>query len=197
MLAGAALRVMPSLPLPGPRRRNGRLHLYARIVALTTLILIFAGGTGRAATGLDLILAYVRDRFGPAAAFEAETMFLHDSARQASDPHFGPGLRGSRSDRLRKVVARMAATMDAPQPLAELARTANLSERSLNRMFQRELGQSPARYMQSLRLARARDLACHTDLGLDQIALRCGFSGAPALTRAFRHRTGRSIRQPN
>ena len=30
-------------------------------------------------------------------------MFLHDSARQASDPHFGPGLRGSRSDRLRKV----------------------------------------------------------------------------------------------
>ncbi len=30
--------------LPSPRRRNGWLHLFARIVALTTLFLIFAGG---------------------------------------------------------------------------------------------------------------------------------------------------------
>ncbi|MCV2866046.1 GlxA family transcriptional regulator [Albidovulum sediminicola] len=151
---------------------------------------------GSAATGLDLILAFIRERFGPAAAFEAESMFLHDGARQASDPRFGPGLRGRSSDRLRKVVARMAATLEAPPSLAELAHAANLSERSLNRLFQRELGQSPARYLQSLRLARARDLASHTDLGLDQIALRCGFSSASALSRAFKHRTGRSIRQP-
>lgn len=150
---------------------------------------------GSAATGLDLTLAFIRDRFGPTAAFEAESMFLHDSARQASDPRFGPGLRGRSSDRLRKVVARMAFTLEAPPPLAELARWANLSERSLNRLFRRELGQSPARYLQSLRLARARDLASHTDLGLDQIALRCGFSSASALSRAFSRRTGRPIRQ--
>lgn len=91
----------------------------------------------------------------------------------------------------------MTATLESPPPLADLARGANLSERSLNRLFLRELGQSPGRYLQSLRLARARDLASHTDLGLDQIALRCGFSGASALSRAFRNRTGRSIRQPN
>jgi len=150
---------------------------------------------GSAATGLDLILAFIRERFGPAAVFEAESMFLHDGVRQASDPRFGPGLRGRGSDRLRRVVARMTATLEAPPSLAELARGANLSERSLNRLFRRELGQSPARYLQSLRLARARDLASHTDLGLDQIALRCGFSGASALSRAFRNRTGRSIRQ--
>ena len=152
---------------------------------------------GSAASGLYLILAFIRERFGPAAAFEAESMFLHDSARQASDPRFGPGLRGRGSDRLRRVVARMTAALESPPPLADLARSANLSERSLNRLFQRELGQSPARYLQSLRLARARDLASHTDLGLDQIALRCGFSSASALSRAFRNRTGHSIRQPN
>lgn len=150
---------------------------------------------GSAATGMDLILAFIHDRFGPAVAFEAEAMFLYDSARQAADPRFGPGLRGRRSTRLRKVVARMAETLEAPPPLADLAREANLSERSLNRLFQRELGQSPARYLQSLRLARARDLASHTDLTLNQIALRCGFSSASALSRAFARRTGRSMRQ--
>ncbi|MCV2868669.1 helix-turn-helix domain-containing protein [Defluviimonas sp. WL0002] len=150
---------------------------------------------GSAATGLDLILAFIRDRFGSTAAFEAEAMFLHDSARQATDPRFGPGLRGRSSEKLRRVVARMSATIEAPPTLSELARGANLSERSLNRLFHRELGQSPARYLQFLRLARARDLATHTDLGLEEIALRCGFSSASALSRAFAKRTGTPIRR--
>ena len=30
--------------LPGPRRRNGGLHIYARIVVLVSLFLVFAGG---------------------------------------------------------------------------------------------------------------------------------------------------------
>ncbi len=79
----------------------------------------------------------------------------------------------------------MAATLQAPPSRAELARGANLSERSLNRRFQRDLGQSPARYRQSLRHARARDLARHTDLGLDENALRCGFSSGSALSRVL------------
>lgn len=80
---------------------------------------------GSAATGLDLILAFIRERFGPAAAFEAESMFLHDSARQASDPRFGLGLRGRRSDRLRRVVARMTATLESPpSPAAAICRNA-------------------------------------------------------------------------
>jgi transcriptional regulator GlxA family with amidase domain len=150
---------------------------------------------GSAATGLDLISTYIRETFDPAAAFEAEAMLLHDGARQAADVRGVQGLRGRGSDRLREVIARMAATLEAPPPLADFARTAGLSERSLNRLFHRELGQSPARFLQALRLARARDLASHTDLGLDQIALRCGFSSASALSRAFKRRTGQSIRR--
>lgn len=150
---------------------------------------------GSAATGLELISTYICETFGPAAAFEAEAMFLHDGARQAVDARGVRGLRGRGSNRLRRVIARMAETIEAPPPLAEFARTAGLSERSLNRLFQREVGQTPARYLQSLRLVRARDLASHTDLSLDQIALRCGFSSASALSRAFTRRTGQSIRR--
>lgn len=148
---------------------------------------------GGASTALDLILHYIHNRFGPAAAFDVSTMFLHDASRQR-EMQRGPALLGGRgSDQLRSVLNLMAGHVEQPLPLDRLARDAGLSERSLNRLFRLELQMSPGRYYRLLRLSRARDLAVETDLSLQHIALRAGFETVPSLCRAFKAAFGYSI----
>ena len=84
-------------------------------------------------------------------------------------------------------------TVSAIVLLDTLAATTNLTPRTLNRLFLAELGMPPGRYYQFLRLSRARDLAANTDLGQRDIALRCGFSDAAALGKAFTRHFGYSI----
>jgi transcriptional regulator GlxA family with amidase domain len=150
---------------------------------------------GSAATALDLILEFITGHFGAAAAQEAAAMFLQDStsAQLAGSALSGPRAFGS--GKLRALSARMADTLEKPLPLATLAASANMSERSLARLFQNELGMSPGRHYQALRLARARDLSTHTRLSIDEIALRCGFASASGLRRAYQKQYGQPIRR--
>ena len=152
---------------------------------------------GSAAAALDLILEFITGRFGAAAAQEAAAMFLQD---RTSEQLSGSALRGPRafgSGKLRMLTSRMADTLETPLPLAALAAGANMSERSLARLFRQELGVSPGRHYQALRLARARDLSAHTRLSVEEIALRCGFSSASGLRRAFQKQYGHPIRRGN
>ena len=150
---------------------------------------------GGASTALDLMLAFISERFGPASEFLVSTMFLHDAERPQAGER-GPGkLAGRGSARLRLVVNLMVDTIETPLPLVKLAERAGLSVRSLDRLFQEELGMAPGRYYQMMRLSHARDLATGTQFNLREIALRCGYSDAAALSKAFRRTFGRPIRK--
>lgn len=148
---------------------------------------------GGASTALDLMLAFISERFGPALAFDVSTMFVHDAVRQSSRGRGPSRLSGKGSEQLRRVLNHMIETIESPLALAALAAKANMTTRTLNRLFLAELGLPPGRYYQFLRLSRARDLAANTDLDQREIALRCGFSSAAALGKAFTHQFGYSI----
>ncbi|TMV08596.1 helix-turn-helix domain-containing protein [Ruegeria sediminis] len=149
---------------------------------------------GSAATALDLILLFIDENFGPAVALDVSTMFLHDTPPQADPARNFPTLGGRGSGQLRKVLTLMADAIETPLPLSELARRSNLSERNLSRLFVKELGVPPGRYYQTLRLARARELATHSGVGIEEIALRCGFSTASGLRKAYRKQYGTVLR---
>ncbi|MFT3688481.1 GlxA family transcriptional regulator [Paenirhodobacter sp.] len=143
---------------------------------------------GGASSALDLILAVISDRFGPANAFLASMMFVHDSGAPRR-------LEGKGTEKLRQIVNLMVETIEHPLPLPQIAAQAGVSCSKLDRLFRSELGQSPGRYYQLLRLSRARDLATGSSFDLREIALRCGYSDAAALAKAFRHAYGHSIRK--
>ena len=149
---------------------------------------------GSASTGLDVILEEIAVRFGPAARFDAAAMFLNDPAR--SEAHRAPfgGALAHGQPTVRKIVNLMAAHVDQPLPLDRIAAETGTTLRTMARLFAAELGLPPGRYCQTLRLARARDLALHTNLPLGQIALSCGFSCASTLSRAFATVHGPSLR---
>lgn len=150
--------------------------------------------TGGASTVLEMIIDLLRDRAGAATAFDVASMFLYDAEQQAADGRGPARLGHTGSAELQAAVQVMAAHTEHPCPLPAIAAQAGLSLRSLNRVFNRDLAISPGRYYRILRLGRARALALDTQIGVDDIALRTGFSSAAVLARAFRAYYGISIR---
>ncbi len=147
---------------------------------------------GTAATALELLLLFIGEHFGPAVALDASAMFAHDTAPEDNQAVILRSLSGSK--RVQKLLTLMTDTLENPLSLTDLASSANMSERSLSRLFMNELGVSPGRYYQTLRLARARDLATHSALRVEEIALRCGFASTSGLRKAFLKKYGTSLR---
>ena len=141
---------------------------------------------GGASSTLDMMLDLIRQDFGTAAAFDASTMFLYDPERQQSiSSSDQAGFQQTGSDRVLRALDKMAAHIETPAPISKIAQAASTSVRSLNRLFLNELGITPGKYYRMLRLKRAREMAQQSNHPLEQIAHRCGFSTASALSRAY------------
>jgi transcriptional regulator GlxA family with amidase domain len=75
-------------------------------------------------------------------------------------------------------------------PVEAMAAHAGLALRSFIRRFQSATGHSPAAYLQSLRMERARGLLESTAQPVSAIAWAVGYRDVPAFSRAFKSRTG-------
>ena len=98
--------------------------------------------------------------------------------------------RDHRMDQLLPVLVRIQSELDTDLSLEALASTASLSKHHFHRLFARQIGETPKRYTQRLRLERAAvRLVLHRSTILD-IALDCGFHSHETFTRAFRRHFG-------
>ncbi|ASJ72992.1 HTH-type transcriptional regulator CdhR [Granulosicoccus antarcticus IMCC3135] len=150
---------------------------------------------GGASTVLDLMTLMIEERFGAAIAFDVSTLFVQDGARQISNGRGPAHLNSPETPELHKIINRMVETIEKPETLESIAKIAGLSLRSMHRQFMTRLGMPPGRYYQSLRLARAKDLAETTDLSVHQLAIQTGFSMPATLSRAYKAHFGTSIRR--
>jgi transcriptional regulator GlxA family with amidase domain len=140
---------------------------------------------GSAAGAMELVLQEITRRFGAAARFDAASMFLNAPRLvNVADSDFG-GLPAHPNPRIRKVLNCMAATLEKPIALPEIATAAGLTLRTMARLFETELGISPGKCYQHMRLARARDLILQQGLSATDAAPLCGFSCAASLKRAL------------
>ena len=78
--------------------------------------------------------------------------------------------------------------------LGAVADELGASRRHIERMFQRYVGTSPKRYLNGLRLERARALLTETDMSVRDVAQVCGFNNDNAFAKAFRQKYGVSPR---
>jgi transcriptional regulator GlxA family with amidase domain len=65
-----------------------------------------------------------------------------------------------------------------------------MSTRNFARSFRRELGMTPAVYVERVRLEAARGLLESTEHTVDRIARACGFGTVETLHRSFQRRLG-------
>ena len=66
-----------------------------------------------------------------------------------------------------------------------LANRANMSLRNFSRVFRNEIGQTPAAFIQNLRIDTTRRLLEETEDSIDEISKQCGFRSADAMRRSF------------
>ncbi|MCV0395280.1 MAG: GlxA family transcriptional regulator [Rhizobiaceae bacterium] len=148
-----------------------------------------AGGT----TSIDLMLEIIRHDHGSTLANEVANQFHHERIRSAGDrQRVGPerDLTG-KSEKLRKIVELMADNLDEPYSAVDLAKSAGLSVRQVERLFLRHLGMTPGRYYMRLRLERARELLRQTNLPILDVAIATGFTSHSYFAQSYRLQFGR------
>lgn len=70
-----------------------------------------------------------------------------------------------------------------------------MSPRNFARLFQQEVGRTPARHIEDLRLEAARRQIESVAMSFEEVAVSCGFTSAEILRRAFERRPGVTPRQ--
>lgn len=143
---------------------------------------------------LHLMLHLVRGHHGNKLAMSISEQFIVDRIRDQTDqqklpqPEFvGPGY-----EHLVEAMELMAANIEEPLALSEIADAAGVSLRQLERLFHRYHDVTPAQHYLALRLRRARELLAHTSAPIMQITVACGFQTASHFCKAYRTQFGHS-----
>ena len=137
--------------------------------------------------GMDLALALVEEDRGHDVAMSIAREFVLFMRRPGGQSQFSTALAAQTSDRepLREMQAWVVDHLDADLSVDVLAERAHMSPRHFARVFTREVGQTPARYVDHVRVEAAqRRLEESTD-SLDQIATQCGFGSVNSMRRSF------------
>jgi AraC family transcriptional regulator len=88
------------------------------------------------------------------------------------------------------MTAHIETHLDSRIVVGELAGLVKLSESHFSRAFSVSLGTSPGQYIAAQRVARAKLMMASTRESLAHIAIACGFSDQPHLSKSFRCRVG-------
>ncbi|MET1072203.1 MAG: AraC family transcriptional regulator [Umezawaea sp.] len=144
-------------------------------------------------SGIDLSLALVEDDHGSEVASEVARSMVVFLQRPGGLSQLSVPSRTqvSRASPLRQVVDAVAADPAADHSVPAMAAAASVSARQLSRLFHDEIGTTPARYVELVRLECAQDLLQkgHT---VAVAASRSGFGSDETLRRVFTNRLGLS-----
>lgn len=143
-----------------------------------------AGGT----TPIDMMISFVRQRFGSEVSGAVAEQFIYERIRDPRDLQKVPlrHLAAGYSRKLITAVELMEANVREPIDQSELADYIGVSQRQLQRLFQKYLLCTPSRYYLQLRLQRARQLLLQTDTGLVEIAAQTGFVSNSHFSKVYR-----------
>ena len=142
-------------------------------------------------TGIDMCLALVARDLGDAVANAIARRLVLYARRPGYQSQFSTVLAAQeKSDSpFAGLVDWIRAHLDAPLDVASLADRAGMSPRTFHRRFTDALGETPARFVETLRLDHARTLL-QTSLALKTVAAQTGYATAGHLSKAFARRFG-------
>jgi transcriptional regulator GlxA family with amidase domain len=141
--------------------------------------------------GMDLALALVEEDLGRDVALTVARMLVLFLKRPGGQSQFSTQLQAQSVEgrRLSELFSWLANHHHEPLTVEKMASRAGMSPRTFARVFVTETGDTPAFYLEKLRLEHAVRLLESTSTSLDVTAQECGFTGHEQLRRAFqRHR---------
>lgn len=143
-------------------------------------------------SGIDLALALVEADHGAAIARRVAQHLVVFMQRPGGQAQFSIRLSAQPVEHapLRAVLDAVAEDPAGDHRLEALSARAGFSPRHLSRVFAREVGTTPARYVERVRVEAARVLLETSDAPLDTVARLSGLGSVESLRRAFLREVG-------
>ncbi|MBS0880705.1 helix-turn-helix domain-containing protein [Pantoea sp. JGM49] len=142
--------------------------------------------SGGVSSGFDLTLALVEEDFGFSVARDIAqdmVMYLRRPGGQMQFSRYQ--LQQTSTGPIHDLQSWIRANLAKDLSVEKLAERVAMSPRNFTRVFTRETGASPARYVAEARLAAARELLEQSRATLERIALDTGFGSSINLRRSF------------
>ncbi|MNP00701.1 HTH-type transcriptional regulator CdhR [compost metagenome] len=160
-----------------PHNRDGNGHIFTS-----------AGVTA----GIDLALALVEADLGREIALAVARRLVMFLKRPGGQTQFSACLapRASRAPRLAGLLEWIPAHLHENLTLDTLAEQAAMAPRTLYRAFLSEVGVTPGRHVERVRLEAARALLQNGQASIGRIAQLCGFGHPENLRRTFQKHLG-------
>ena len=172
-------RLLDTLQLRFPKVKVERGPIYVQDGPMWT--------SAGASSGFDLTLALVEDDHGFAVARDVAqdlVMFLRRPGGQSQFSRFLLN-QARKPGPIRDLQSWILDNLDHDLSVEKLAGRVLMSPRNFTRMFTRETGTPPARYVEEARLEAARQRLEPGSEGLDQVAAATGFLNSLNLRRVF------------
>jgi transcriptional regulator GlxA family with amidase domain len=137
--------------------------------------------------GMDLALALVEEDLGRDVALAVARRLVLFLRRPANQAQFSAQLSAQVADHdaLRDVQTFIVEHPETDLSVRALAARAAMSERNFARQFRSQVGLTPARYVERVRVEAARRRLEESDDSVDAVARSCGFGTAETMRRTF------------
>lgn len=142
--------------------------------------------------GMDLALALVEEDEGRPLALEVSRRMVFFLKRPGGQSQFSAQLAGQLADRdpLRDLQAWVVEHPDRAHTIETLAARVAMSPRHFSRVFSKQVGLSPARYVERVRVEAARRRLEESTRSVDEVAGEVGFGTSETMRRAFLRQLG-------
>jgi transcriptional regulator GlxA family with amidase domain len=143
--------------------------------------------SGGVSSGIDLSLALVEEDHGRDLALQVARKLILHLKRPGYQSQFTKVLEIHRLENSigGKLYAWMIRRLGENLSIEHLAQHSNMSVRNFARVFQKETGITPAKFVEQVRVEVARRYLEDSDLSIDQIAVKCGLGGLISMRRTF------------
>jgi transcriptional regulator GlxA family with amidase domain len=137
--------------------------------------------------GMDLALALAEEDLGRDTALSLAQNLVMFVRRPGGQTQFSVALEAQKAERqpLKELLAWITDHPAEDLSVETLAERVEMSPRNFSRVFRREIGKTPARFIEKLRLEVARQKLEESNATLEEIARGCGFGGYNSMRRSF------------
>jgi transcriptional regulator GlxA family with amidase domain len=142
--------------------------------------------------GMDLALALVEEDYGRDLALIVARYMVMFLKRPGGQSQFSAHLVAQIAEKspIQTIIDYILENLVAELSVDALAERARMSTRNFARVFLRDVGMTPADFVESARLDAARRMLQDSSMQIQRIAQRCGFGDLHTMRRVFRRKIG-------
>ncbi|MBV9392285.1 MAG: GlxA family transcriptional regulator [Verrucomicrobia bacterium] len=143
-------------------------------------------------SGIDLALALVEEDLGRYVSLQVARMMVVFLHRQGGQSQFSATLAAQTFDsrQFSDLLVWLPGNIHRQLSVEKLAQQLAMSPRNFARLFKREVGKTPGKHIEDLRLEAARRQLESTSMTQNEVAEASGFASVEILRRVFNRRLG-------